>query len=430
MMMTDAPEQPKPKRLPRFSLRSLVLAVLLAGSGYGLWAGWEPWQRMAPIPGRFYGFSTDSSIYVAAERDDASDTWTVRLRDAETRRMIAQIAEPPERITGATCSAGGNRTLITSEDRRIHVYDAAGTRILTFDDHLKESQPDAPMSVIPIAGGDLAVSWEREVVRVWDTRSGDVKLAVGAVGQIKVDEISIDQIAASSDGAHFAVSVADGTLQAWQTATQKRLPLKMPPDWDGSPWDIYVTRDTVLGVNPRDYFGIWDFLAGRKAAGLPISMPHAGVTFSDDAKLVAFSPAEHPLCIWDTRTRRLEFDDPSAIEDSIVMRFAPDSRRLLTVGLDGVFRVRDASRMRMLYSHEFGAGDVRTKVWVSGDGSQVVYYTGSWMGEYLHLRRRRPEYWWGVAWLPVFWAVVVLGGGLVWSVWWDRRALHGDAAAG
>ena len=35
--MTDETDAPKPSpRLPRFSLRSLILAVLLAGSGYGL----------------------------------------------------------------------------------------------------------------------------------------------------------------------------------------------------------------------------------------------------------------------------------------------------------------------------------------------------------------------------------------------------------
>ena len=35
-------------------------------------------------------------------------------------------------------------------------------------------------------------------------------------------------------------------------------------------------------------------------------------------------------------------------------------------------------------------------------------------------RRRRPEYWWGAAWLPEFWLTVVLGAGLVWSLWRDR----------
>ncbi len=33
----------------------------------------------------------------------------------------------------------------------------------------------------------------------------------------------------------------------------------------------------------------------------------------------------------------------------------------------------------------------------------------------------------GVAWLPEFWLTVVLGVGLLWSVWRDRKALSGPA---
>jgi hypothetical protein len=37
--------------------------------------------------------------------------------------------------------------------------------------------------------------------------------------------------------------------------------------------------------------------------------------------------------------------------------------------------------------------------------------------------RRRSEPWRGVAWLPEFWLTVIFAGGLVWSVWRDRRTL-------
>ena len=36
-------------------------------------------------------------------------------------------------------------------------------------------------------------------------------------------------------------------------------------------------------------------------------------------------------------------------------------------------------------------------------------------------RRRRPEYWWGVAWLPEFWLMIVLGGALVVNLWRDQK---------
>jgi hypothetical protein len=47
-----------------------------------------------------------------------------------------------------------------------------------------------------------------------------------------------------------------------------------------------------------------------------------------------------------------------------------------------------------------------------GPGGLKLYY------------RQRPEYWWGVAWLPEFWLTLVFGVGFVWSVWRDRRDLR------
>ena len=44
--------------------------------------------------------------------------------------------------------------------------------------------------------------------------------------------------------------------------------------------------------------------------------------------------------------------------------------------------------------------------------------------------RRRPEYWWGVAWVPEFWLTVVLGTGLVWSLWRDQKRLRPERARG
>jgi hypothetical protein len=37
------------------------------------------------------------------------------------------------------------------------------------------------------------------------------------------------------------------------------------------------------------------------------------------------------------------------------------------------------------------------------------------------LSRRRPEYWWGVAWLAEFWLTALFAGALGWSVWRDRK---------
>ena len=48
-MTADAARNPR--RLPRFSLRSLILFVVLVTSGYGLWYRWEPWQSRLLLQG-------------------------------------------------------------------------------------------------------------------------------------------------------------------------------------------------------------------------------------------------------------------------------------------------------------------------------------------------------------------------------------------
>ena len=58
------------------------------------------------------------------------------------------------------------------------------------------------------------------------------------------------------------------------------------------------------------------------------------------------------------------------------------------------------------------------------DGEGIVAVSSS--GKVYHLRRRRPEWWWGIFWLWEFWLTVVFAGLFVWSVVRDRRALRGE----
>jgi hypothetical protein len=60
-----------------------------------------------------------------------------------------------------------------------------------------------------------------------------------------------------------------------------------------------------------------------------------------------------------------------------------------------------------------------SKVAFSQDGQRVL--NRSYPQESLYLRR--PEPWWGIAWLPEFWLTALFAAALAWSVWRDRRTL-------
>ncbi len=59
----------------------------------------------------------------------------------------------------------------------------------------------------------------------------------------------------------------------------------------------------------------------------------------------------------------------------------------------------------------------------SPDGKRIV--TASYDNTARVWERRRPEWWWGVAWMPEFWLTLVLGVALVWSLIRDRRMMAG-----
>ncbi|HEY3323271.1 MAG TPA: hypothetical protein VGP72_22645 [Planctomycetota bacterium] len=54
---------------------------------------------------------------------------------------------------------------------------------------------------------------------------------------------------------------------------------------------------------------------------------------------------------------------------------------------------------------------------VSPNQTYMLMANGIWS-------RRRPEHWWGLAWLPEFWLTLLFSGALVWSVRRDRRELR------
>jgi len=67
-------------------------------------------------------------------------------------------------------------------------------------------------------------------------------------------------------------------------------------------------------------------------------------------------------------------------------------------------------RMMVLKGH---SGNVLSAMF-SPDGERIV--TASDDKTARVWKRRRPEYWWGVAWLPEFWVTLILGVALLWSL--------------
>lgn len=105
-------EQPRPRRL-RFSLRSLILLVALAGSGYGLRARWGPWVVTKLYEGRhpgyfyFVGLTPDERYLIGGSGDVLFAAWDLEsgreLEPDELNQNADHFADCVNRPTANMC---------------------------------------------------------------------------------------------------------------------------------------------------------------------------------------------------------------------------------------------------------------------------------------------------------------------------------------
>ena len=115
--MTPDPATPKRWR-PRFSLRSLLILVCLAGSGFGLWYRWEPWVLVRINskywrPVRAVCFSPESKTFVTAGANEAY-VWKTSTLDC-----LASLKGHEFIIHSVAFSSDGKKIIVRRTDREI-----------------------------------------------------------------------------------------------------------------------------------------------------------------------------------------------------------------------------------------------------------------------------------------------------------------------
>ena len=126
----------KLRRLPRFSLRSLILFVALAGSGYGLWVRWEPWVVVNVLEGHsgsvlFAAFSPEGKRIVTASSDRTARVW-----DVTTEKTLATLKGHSDWVNLAAFSPDGNLVATSALDDSVVIWDRnSGDRIYTLYGH-------------------------------------------------------------------------------------------------------------------------------------------------------------------------------------------------------------------------------------------------------------------------------------------------------
>jgi WD40 repeat protein len=133
---------------------------------------------------------------------------------------------------------------------------------------------------------------------------------------------------------------------------------------------------------------------------------------------VEFGPKFQGWRLDDAATGAIVAEIPCAHIGKWGMCFTRDSRRFALASYDQFVRIGDARDGKIEYFLRTGKRNMGVEFSRDGDLLAVCHDHDATVWS-----RRRPEYWWGVAWLPEFWLTVVFAVAFVWSVWRDRHEL-------
>jgi len=394
---------------PRFSLRTLVVFLLLVTSGVGLWWHWEAWycaQVLSPRNRHGYvrsaKFSPDERLVAAAFSGSSPRIWETHsgrlVAELEERRDILSIAFSPDGLKVLTCG-----------ERPPAIWDArTGRRLCELEGH----GTGHPIGMGYVRAGTFssdgelaATGGEDRTARIWDASTGEQKTVLEGHPAFVIN------VSFSKDGTRLLTAGYMNCSKLWDAASGKCLVTRTGEQAFFLPGDNAVVS-TGSGIH------IWDARNGRELSSY--AYPSDGwvqdVVISRDGRHVAVTNSDGPTHLCDVSTGRVS----NATVDGVTAAFSRDGKVVAIADTKHRVELWDVEAVLLLQALEAG-GDTECVVF---DESRRKLLTGGPEGTMCLWLRRRPEWWWGVFYLWEFWLTVAFAGVFVWSVVRDRRSLR------
>ena len=444
--------------IPRFSLRSLVLLSLLATSGVVLWRNWEPWP--APLflncgneSLSDYAFSPDAkwvatwSEYKVRLWNSSSGALQKTLEIGSTNQYCALDFSPDSKFL-MTCSTRAGYCVA-------RIWDVA-TGVKANVAHLDTTEcPEIGFSF------DGTQILDRTLTAKWDLKGAHRTLFFGTttVRAASPSEEQISRIMAASNIEAFAECTKPFAVQSWfsqdrRVAATKAAGVPVIQIWDltngqklqeipsnEAGASTSYTRDNIVFSSDGGYFAgryeheifdteirIWKIKHSNSvskvvAVGDIKCISQSGLLVTN----VSYGPTA--LCFWDATLGKQVL--VSKLERAAIRQctFFSDNSRLavLKYQKSDFLEIVDSSTGRELanLSVPTSSANRNKDFLISADDEKILIPREDANGNGLELwQRRRPEWWWGIAWLPEFWLTLLFAGGFAWSVGRDWRELR------
>jgi WD40 repeat protein len=205
----------------------------------------------------------------------------------------------------------------------------------------------------------LATGGDDGTIRLWDPASG-------ALLRMLVSSHPVESLSWSKDGAVLAAAGAWAFASLWEADTGRllhRLPWASLVSWSPDGQTLAVGVDNGLLE--------WDRATGRETHRHQYDINPQALAWSPDGKTIAVGLSDKTARLWDVaswkETHKLQGHDGKQVRG---IAWSPDSKRLVTVDLDGGgrgFHVWDAA-----------TGELQQRIPVEGPADQVMFPVVAW----------------------------------------------------
>jgi len=457
----------------RFSLRTLLLAMLTLGAAAALWRNYDPWrvEHQFPGQGKVRGFSPDGKWINADLEEYHPSKYRVKslLWNVETGQ--AYQLDHGMRDGSLSCRSR------FSSDSAVLFSSVDGPAECTAKVWDLKTQSERDISALKRNDYFYAeLSPKGRYVDVRFNNSPAELIDLQTNTSVVTDSYECAVFSPSDD--RVVLLRGGASLRILETATGRELQrIESPKEWYFN-WPPYLAeRYLLISVSPSDHPANQKgfLLYALKEDRAPVFYPGYSMKISSDETQALVSEAEERVTLIDLRTQQILahlssdsmaqsfewIDNKARLLDkaqSVVFETAtgklifetdlgvacpsPDQERMIW------YNIYSDSPEKVLRIHNLRSGELLQTLdgeEITGNSSDIFadsrlspkdrinpdtfapdsrhIVTVNKVSKAIRIwKRHRPERWWGLAWLPEFWLLLCLAAGFLWSLRRDWKS--------